>query len=43
MERASSLFIKPNIIYWSNNPENSHGYWRANDLSPISIEDQLKN
>jgi len=31
--------VEPNTIYWSDVPEQSHGYWEAEDSRPISIDD----
>ena len=31
--------VEPNTIYWSDVPEESHGYWEAEDSRPISIDD----
>jgi hypothetical protein len=31
--------IEPNTIYWSDNPEQTHGYWEASDASPMSIQE----
>ena len=30
--------VKPNTIYWSDVPEETHGYWEAEDSRPISID-----
>lgn len=31
--------IDSNTIYFSHNPEHSHGYWEPNDLVPLSVEE----
>jgi hypothetical protein len=31
--------VEPNTIYWSDVPEELHGYWEAEDSRPISIDD----
>jgi len=31
--------IEPNMIYWSDNPEQSHGYWEADGARPMSVEE----
>ena len=31
--------VESNTIYWSDVPEEEHGYWEAEDSKPISIDD----
>jgi hypothetical protein len=31
--------IEPNMIYWSDNPEQSHGYWESENSRPMSVEE----
>jgi hypothetical protein len=35
--------VEPNTIYWSDVPEESHGYWEAEDSRPISIDDFINS
>ena len=31
--------VEVNTIYWSDNPEKSHGYWKANGARPMTVEE----
>jgi hypothetical protein len=30
--------VEPNMVYWSDEPEQFHGYWQAKGASPLPLE-----